>query len=163
MIARGSRRATLCRADQREARRALRCNKIQVTGSGANTEARAARSRVAVVGPSECRSCLLACHCLPTFLATYLHQMLVGPVDCSNCPFGDISKETHSWADKSNTNYIAVLLGGQTRSCLILQEIPCRQIMAGVIEMFGLAVSVKAEAFESASTCGQAGLYPACP
>ena len=35
--------------------------------------------------------------------------------------------------------------------------------MAGVIEMFGLAVSVKAEAFEPASTCGQAGLYPACP
>ena len=81
LIAHGSRRATLCTAEQCEARRALQCNKIQVTGSGANTEARAARSRVAVVGPSECRSCLLACHCLPTFLATYLHQMLVGPVD----------------------------------------------------------------------------------
>ena len=94
---------------------------------------------------------LLACHTpnsLPTYLATYLHLMLGGPVDSLNCPFQDICfRMTYSCH-----------LVGQTRSCLMLQGIPSRQIMAGVIEMFGLAVSVKAEGFESASTCGQPGL-----
>ena len=65
------------------------CNKIQVTGSGANTEARAGWLL------RNAKGCLLACvsHTqLPSHLPWYIltHLMLGGPVDSLNCPFQDI-------------------------------------------------------------------------
>ena len=100
-----------------------------------------------------CLLCSLACQPLSfpphPDTATYLHLVLVGPVDCLDCPLKDIGfRKTHSCH-----------LVGQTRSCLMWQGIASRQMMAtGVIEMFALAVSVKVEDFESASTCGQPDL-----
>ena len=99
-----------------------------------------------------CLLCSLACVSTLVFSSYTWHCHILTPgagLDCLDCPLEDIGfRKTHSCH-----------LVGQTRSCLMWQGIASRQIMAaGVIEMFALAVSVKVEHFESASTCGQPDL-----
>ena len=78
----------------------------------------------------------------PTFLAIHIHQLAVQIVPLS-------------------VQISVVMFGKKTVHCPSGLPAILSQII--VIEMFGLARSVKAKGFERSSTCGQRALYHARP
>ena len=148
----------LCKAEQSEARVAIKFRRLEQmlrTRAGWNAKESRAFEHVCLEkllsveqilragdrgGSVECRRCLR----VPprTHLPCHTHS----PVGCSNCPFERADHCCYVRQKDSALSFWVAILS---------------QII--VIEMFGLARSVKAKGFERSSTCGQRALYHARP